>query len=79
MYYKNSNESCTFALVAGADWSVRGLLKISAVLLKYPTFEFCFFTFFYTKLEFLYTPKMLSNTYKITKTVNFGFKVFGPK
>ena len=70
MYYKNSNESCTFALVGWADWSVRGLLKISAILLTYPNFEFC-----HIKLEFLYTPKKLSNT----KTVNFGFKVFGTK
>ena len=33
-YYKNSNESCI-----KADWAVRAALKISAILLKYPTFE----------------------------------------
>ena len=42
-YYKNSN-SCTFALI-WADWAVRAGLKIIAILVKYSTFETCFFRF----------------------------------
>ena len=38
-YYKNSN-------LVLADWAVRAVLKISAVLLKYPIFEGVFFSYF---------------------------------
>ena len=39
-YYKNSN-------LVLADWAVRAVLKISAVLLKYPIFEGGFFFIFW--------------------------------
>ena len=36
-YCKNSNETCTFCFQA--DWLVSAVIKFSAILLKYPTFE----------------------------------------
>ena len=39
-YYKNSNESCIYA-----DWAIRAGLKMSAIFLKYPTYEGVFFMF----------------------------------
>ena len=41
---------CCFA----PDWTIRAVLKISAVLLKYPTFESFSFNIFTRKLEFLF-------------------------
>ena len=35
MYYKHSNESCRF-LGFLADWAVRAVVKMSAILIKYP-------------------------------------------
>ena len=32
MYYKHSNESLVFL----ADWAVRAVVKMSAILIKYP-------------------------------------------
>ena len=76
-YYKNSN-ACTFALV-WADWAVRAVLKISALLLKYPTFE-RFFSGFHVQnnykirvsAHFRVRTKKLMNI-KVRKTANITF------
>ena len=51
-----------------ADWSVRGVLKISAILQNYPTF----FGKKTTKLEFLY---IIGSALKSVKTLNLGLWV----